>query len=125
MPGEEFGYGMDDYVGAVVERAVSAWGGEGVVDHQKRADLFRQSRDPFHISNADGRVGDHFDNDHLGVRLYRCAHGSDVGWIGERRLNPKARQIFSHQTECSTIELFTSKNVVAALQAAHENRTDG
>ena len=122
MARHQFGHRMDDDIGPMLERAIKARRGEGIVNDQKRASFFGDLGDAFHIGHADRRVGNHLDNDHPRIGPHRRPHRGGVGRIDKARLDAKARQVLAHQAQGAAIKLIAAQNVVARFEKSQKHR---
>ena len=80
---DELGERVHDQVGAVGERAVERWWGEGGVDAEQGARVVRDPGEGRDVADAGRRVGDHLGVHELRVRPQRGPHGVRVAGVDE------------------------------------------
>ena len=129
MAAEELGGGVDDDVGAEVQRAAQVRRGERRVDHERHARAVRGLRERLEIGDGAGRVGDD-----LGVEQLRAAGLDRVGErlrvVGrdERGLDAEPPQRDVHQRVRAAVQRRAGDDVVAGvgqLREQHASRRPG
>ena len=134
MAGQIFGGGMDDDVGALVERLLQIRGDECVVDDGDRAMTVGDSGNGRHVVDLQKRVGEHFEVHGLGRTSMRIALG---GFAGHRRIerlviggvhflydDAPAFEILVEQRVGAAVDVLADDDTVAGLED-RQHRVDG
>jgi len=90
---DELGHRVHDQVGAERERPLQDRRREGVVDHQQRAVVVRDTGDRGDIGQIDGRVGRGLDEHQPGLRTQHRAHRVEVRGVDEVRGDAEACEV--------------------------------
>ena len=90
MAADELGGGVDDDVGAPLERAGEVGGGEGVVDHDRDAELLADLGDLLEGEDVDQRVAEGLAVEDLGVGADGAAEVLRVGGVDEGDVDAEA-----------------------------------
>jgi hypothetical protein len=92
VTGQELRRGVEDEIGAVLERPHQPRRGERRVDEQRQAVLVREFGDPRHVEDVEAGVAQGLAEQQPCPGAYRCAPRVDVPRIDERRLDAEPRQ---------------------------------
>ena len=115
MAAEVLGQGMDDDVGAVLERAAQVRRGHGVVDDDRHAMLVGDLGELFEVGDVAERVADRFAEHRLGLAVDQFFEGCRVTVIGKAHLDAILRQGVGEQVVGAAVQGAGRDDVVAGF----------
>ena len=118
------GGGIDDAVGAELERVLEQRRREHVVDHQRRARRVRDLGDRRDVEHLERRIGRALQEERLGVRPHRLAPLLEVGAVDQRRGDAVARQVLLDHVAAGAEQRLGGDDVVAGPDLAHQRGGD-
>ena len=119
------GGGVDDDVGAELERALQQGGGEDVVDDDEGAGLVGEVGDGAQVDDVEHRVGGGFEQDHGGGTAQGFAPGVEVVAVDELVGDAVAAEELAHDPEAGTEQGAGGHDMVAGAQVGEHGRVDG
>ena len=120
-----FGGGVDDAIGAELQRMLQQRRGEHVVDDERRAGPVHDLGDAGDVDELERRIGRRFQERRLGVRTQRRPPRVKIRAVDEGRFDPETRQQFLDHIETRAEQSPRGDDVVARLELAHERGGDG
>ena len=110
----EFRQGVDDDVGAVVERAQQNGRGDRVVDDQWNAVLVGDFCQRFEVANVPGRVSYALAEERSGVVIYQLLHRGWMIALGKSNVDPQLGQDVGKEGVGRSVKLRNRDDVFAA-----------
>ena len=101
---EVLGQGMDDDVGAVLERAAQVGRWHGVVDDDRHAMPVSDFGQLFEIDDIAERVADRFAEDRLGLAVDQLLEGCRIAVVGEAHVDAVLRQGVGEQVVGAAVQ---------------------
>src|ERR1700674_4380413 len=121
---EKFRGGVDDHVGAKLDRTLEIWRHESVVDDDLNALPVAKFADGAKIAELHQRIGRRLQKHQPGVLLERALNIVDVGCIDVSECKTKVNEDLIEQTRRPAVEIVAGDDVVACFKH-RSNRIDG
>ena len=125
LPVDVLGRGIDDAIGAELQRVLQQRRGEHVVDDQRRAVLVHDLGDGGDVDDLERRIGRRFRERPSWCSGARAArHASRSRALDQRRGDAEARQQFLDDIEARAEQRPGRDDVIAGLELAHQRGGD-